>query len=474
MRNLFNLFALAGLAVLSTGAAVFAANQPQWGQCWTRNMVSSETGLPDSFDPATGANIRWSVALGTQSYATPIVAGGCVFIGTNNGSPRDPAVTGDRGVLMCFDEQTGVLHWQLLCLKLTNSIYWDWPNDGLCSPATIESNRVYLVTNRGEVLCLPLIGPTNSITETAALWRFDIINQCGVRQHDSAHASPLLDGRFLYINTSNGVDDSHTNICSPNAASLIVLDKTTGQLVAHDAEHIGPDIFHCTWSSPARGEVNGRRLIFFAGGNGVVYAFEPVRAGTGEIQTLKKVWQFDFDPAAPKENIHTYLRNRQQSPSNIYSLPVFHHNRLYVSGGGDMFWGKRQAWLKCIDAAQGRELWSYPLAKHTISTPAVVNGLVFVADVGHFLHCVDADTGQAYWTHDLNGEVWASPLVADGKVFIGTRKSDFFIFAAAKEKNLLSSVKLDSPIAGTATAANRTLFIATMKRLYAVAKTLSP
>ena len=34
-----------------------AADQPQWGQAWSRNMVSAERGLPDSFDPHTGSNI---------------------------------------------------------------------------------------------------------------------------------------------------------------------------------------------------------------------------------------------------------------------------------------------------------------------------------------------------------------------------------------------------------------------------------
>src|SRR5690349_18489356 len=84
-----------------------AADQPQWGQKFSRNMVSDEKGLPDSFDPATGKNIRWQVELGDQSYATPIVAGGKVLIGTNNERPRDPKHRGDRGVLMCFDEKDG-------------------------------------------------------------------------------------------------------------------------------------------------------------------------------------------------------------------------------------------------------------------------------------------------------------------------------------------------------------------------------
>jgi outer membrane protein assembly factor BamB len=311
-------------------------------------------------------------------------------------------------------------------------------------------------------------------TDADILWLFDIIKECGVRQHDSAHCSPLLDGLLLYANTSNGVDDKHKVIESPDAPSLIILDKTTGRLVARDDERIGDRIFHCTWSSPARGEVNSRPLIFFAGGNGVVYAFEPVKEVGNDVTKLKKVWWFDCDPAGPKENIHDYLRNREQSPVNVYGMPIFHGGRVYVAVGGDMWWGKRQAWLKCIDAAKtgditrNGEVWSYPLRNHTSSTPAVRDGLAFIADCGKTLHCVDAATGRACWTHETKGDIWASPLVADGKVFIGTRRGEFLILSATREKKLLAAIDMGSPISSSPIAANGILYIATMNRLFAV------
>jgi len=186
------------------------------------------------------------------------------------------------------------------------------------------------------------------------------------------------------------------------------------------------------------------------------------------------VWQFDFDPAPPKTNVHRYNSNRRESPSNFYAMPVFHHNRLYVAGGGDIWWGKNEAWLKCLDATGAGDtttnalVWSYQLQKHVLSTPAIDHGLVFIADCGHTFHCVDAETGKPCWTHELKGEAWASPLVADGKVYLGTRSGAFYVFAAAREKKLLSTIELDRPISSTATAANGVLYIATMNRLYAL------
>jgi len=169
-------------------------------------------------------------------------------------------------------------------------------------------------------------------------------------------------------------------------------------------------------------------------------------------------------------------RQRILVDCNFYGMPVFSRNRIYVAGGGDVFWGKNEAWLKCIDATRSGDIesngliWSYPLQKHVMSTPAIVNGLVFIADCGRAVHCLDADTGQPHWTEEINGEAWASPLVADGKVYLGTRSGSFYVFAASKEKKLLSTVELGDPISATATAANGVLYVATMRRLYALAR----
>jgi outer membrane protein assembly factor BamB len=492
-------FSLAGAAEMFNGS-VHGADQPQWGQAWSRNLVSHETGLPDSFDPATGKQIKWAAKLGTETHSTPVVASGRVLIGTNNGTPRDPKHEGDRGVLMCFDERTGDFLWQLAVSKRTEDKYFDWPGSGICSPATVEGDRVYIVNNRGEVMCLDLHGMANGndgpfmdegehmaprgtsplpvgAGDADIIWLFDLTSGAGIWSHDAANSSILIHGEYLYLNTGTGVDNTHKVIRTPDAPSLVVLDKATGRLVAREKEGIAPRIFHSTWASPSMAEVNGKALLFFAGGDGVIYAFNPLTGAPpkGEVLALEKAWHFDCDPSAPKENVHRYNGNRRVSPSNIYGMPVFYRDRIYVAGGGDIFWGKNEAWLQCIDATGKGDvtgtalLWSYPLERHVLSTPAIDQGLVFVADCGRKMHCVDAETGKAYWTHDITGEVWASPLVADGKVFLGARNGDFWVFAASKEKKVLSKVALGSPISGSACAANGVLYVATMSHLYALA-----
>jgi outer membrane protein assembly factor BamB len=482
-------------------AVTCQADQPQWGHAWTRNMVSAEKNLPAKFDTKSGLNVKWSARLGTETHSTPIVAGGRVYIGTNNGEPRDPKHEGDRGVLMCFDEKTGRFLWQLVVPKREEDRFHDWPNTGISSPVTVEGDRVYLVSNRGEVMCLDARGlsngndgpyrdearhmtPTNTAplalgpTDADILWLFDLTSGAGIWSHDSAHSSILIHGDHLYLNSGTGVDNTHKKIRTPDAPSLIVIDKHTGRYLAREQEAIAPNIFHCTWAAPALADIEGKSHIFFAAGNGLLYAFEPLKRNSspGQVETLRKLWAFDFDPNAPKENVYRFNQNRREGPTTFYGMPVVQNGRIYLAGGGDLFWGKNDAWLKCIAATNisgttnTAELWSYPLEKHVLSTPAIYYGMVFISDCGRKMHCVDAGTGKPLWTHDIKGEVWASPLVADGKVYLCTREGEFYIFAATREKQLLHHTNLGDKISATVTAANGTLFVATMSHLYAVAQ----
>jgi outer membrane protein assembly factor BamB len=474
-----------------------------WGQGHSRNMVSEDRGLPASFDPKSGRNIRWMADLGTSTYSSPIVARGRVFIGTNNGNPRDPRHIGDRGVLMCLDERTGRLLWQLVVPKLPHDPYLDCPGVGLTSSPAVEEDRVYLVSNRAEVLCLDLLGMTNGndgpfqdesrhaaplgaepialgALDADILWLTDLRSEVGAYPHDSANISVLVQGDYLYVSTPNGVDNTHRRRPSPQAPGLVVLDKRTGRLLARDNTGIGARVFHSTFSSPAFSVVKQKPLVFYGGGDGVVYGFDALPSSLPSTPPsispaiLNLVWSFDCDPAGPKQNISQYQGNRRESPSSIVGMPVVHDDRIYVAVGGDPWHGKRQCWLKCIDAArtgdvtQSATLWSYPLARHCIATPSVVNGMVFIADMGRTVHCLDANTGKPYWTHEVEDEVWGSTLVADGKLYVGTHGGTFWVLAAQRQKQVLSSVDLGSPVNSTPTAANGAIFVATMSRLYAV------
>src|ERR1041385_6687842 len=80
----------------AAGGAAFAADWPMWGNTPQRNMVSTEKNIPFQFDPgkykqggqvidmATTKGVKWIVKTGSETYGNPVVAGGRVYVGTNN------------------------------------------------------------------------------------------------------------------------------------------------------------------------------------------------------------------------------------------------------------------------------------------------------------------------------------------------------------------------------------------------------
>ena len=502
--------------LLAIAAACPAADRPQWGQADSRNMASAEKNLPATFapgrtgdsdriDPKTTRGVRWTARLGSITYASPVIAGGKVFIGTNNGSPRDDRHQGDRGVLLCLDEKTGRYLWQLVIPKYVKVRWGDWHYTGVSSSPSIVGDRAYVMTHRAEVLCLDVngladgnAGPftdegahmvargrkplTPRKTDADIVWAYDMAAELGVVPHNATNCSILVRGDLLYICTSNGVSWRHSDVPSPKAPSLIVLNRKTGKLVARDNVNIGPRIFHGQWSSPSFGLVGDKGdkgRVFFGGGDGVCYAFDAVTdPAPRKAGLLKTAWSFTCDT---KGTLDPARRAGQSpadpnGPSTIIAMPVFHDGRVYVVAGGDPWHGKRSGGLYCIKAdsagditASGR-LWSYTDLGQSTATPAVAGELVYAASYDGRVHCLDAVTGKPLWVHDAGGRITGSPLLADGKLYIATDRRELHVLAAGKVAKSLATIRLPSQVHSTPVAANGTLFLATDHYLYAVGK----
>ena len=509
-----------GAFVLAVSPAL-AEDWPQWGGTHARNMYCNARHLPEHLtadkspevkykgetyevDRSNLPNLKWVTKLGSQSYGNVTIRKGKVFIGTNNEHPRDPRHVGDRSIVMCFDEKTGEFLWQLVVPKLASGKVNDWEGLGILSSPTIEDDRVYLVSSRCEVICLDVNGMANGNdgpfkdeakyvvkdvildkgkpTERPSppiepgpkdadiIWRYDMIDELGVFPHNASDCAPLIIGDNVYVNTSNGQDWSHSTIPAPNAPSLIGLNKLTGEFIGEDDARIGPNILHGLWSSPSTGKVNDRQLIFYGGGDGVCYAFDPNPVKADDTSYLRKVWWYDCNPPERKK----FKYPDAEGPSEINATPVFWKNRVYISVGQDPEHGEGVGNITCIDATKTGDItktgkiWSYDKIHRSISTVSITpEGLLFVADFSGYVHCFDAETGELYWRHDLKAHVWGSTLVADGKVYIGDEDGDLAVFAASKEKKVLSEVNLGAPVYSTPVVANGVLYIASNSHLFA-------
>ena len=443
---------------------------PMWGGTADRNMVSNAKNMPVKWDVKTGENVKWVAALGSQSYGNTVVAGGQVYIGTNNEGLRDPKQPGDRGVLMAFDEKTGEFLWQQANEKLAAGRVNDWPFQGVCSSPLIEGEKVWYVSNRAEVVCLDAKGfrdgendgPVKDEKLTGKfdadiIWKFDMMEEVGSQPHNMANASPVAYGDLLYICTSNGQDESHVNIPSPKAPSIIALNKTTGKLVwEHNA--VEGRILHGQWSSPAVGKIGDVVQVVHGQGDGWIRGYE--------AESGKLLWEFDSNP---KDSKWPKTRNE------LISTPIISGNLVYVANGQDPEHGEGPGHLYCIDATKRGDItktgqvWHFDKIRRSISTGALHEGLLYYSDFSGFLHCIDAKTGTELWQHDMFAAIWGSPMVIDGKVYLGDEDGDVAILQAGKEKKVLAEINMGSSVYSTPVPANGALFIMNRNQLFALA-----
>jgi len=543
------------LLVLTTAWIVLpftagAGDWPQWGGTSHRNMVSTETGLPDLRPPSGQAAVylseagcpyvKWKAAIGSTTWGNPTVAAGRVYVGTSG-----PGRKG--GLVKCLDAATGNLLWQLHSpardfpvperpqrypkyspwdlLVATHAQVQGW---GVCSSTSVDGDRAYVLTQRGEVLCLDVQGMANgndgpfhdeaqyqrdegradfpAASESAdILWLYDLWTEVKTRPADTFSNAALIHGNVLYISTCNGIErwpNWHGKPAAPpnpDAPNLIALDKHTGRLLATDDTPIGKALLHGQWSPPSLGKVNGKTLIFYGGGDGVCYAFEALDEVPDKPVKLKTVWSYDCNPpeykgigvenyslgdkdvvrdvmgdskAVAAELARHYDRDKRLlSMSEIIGSPVFHQNRVYVAIGRDPRHGPGRGALHAIDATKTGDItrsgrvWCYDAIDRSLSTPSVADGLVYAADLTGRLHCLDADTGRCYWTHDTRQETWGSTLAADGKVYLVTRRS-FHVLAAGKEKKEYSAIRMGADCSPI--AADGVLYVVLRGTLYAL------
>ena len=504
--------------------------------------------------------VLWKARLGSRTHGGPIVAGGRVYVGTNNDHPRNTRDTekgpdgsveaAQKGALMCFDATTGKFLWQAVHDKLTEDVaiavcHLGWGNSGIPSSPTVIGNRVYYVGHDCRVVCADVNGFADGnqgfqnekykdATDADVIWQYDMRRELKVFTHQLTNCSPLVVGDRIFICTGNGVGLDYIKVPAPDAPALICLDRETGKLLWKDGSP-GKNILQGQWCSPAYAAEPVPQVIH-GQGDGWLRAFDPA--------TGKLLWKFDGNRKGAQ-----YDLGGHGDRSDFLAAPVVHNGRVYIGTGQDPQNGTGPAHLWCIDLKKAVEFgakspdhdvsrdllvriekreneakvvtkpnpasalaWVYggPDDRtwtprdfrfgRTLSTVAVVDDIVYAAELNGDLHCLNANTGDFYWRYALEGSVWGSPYYVDGKVLVATDAGDLLIFRhtnrpdridaieeaknepnkeAAKAtratackrleaKYLLARIEFPAPIHTTPTVVNGVLYVATDDTLYAL------
>jgi len=539
---------IVAIAILTLGTST-RADWPQWGGSPGRNNAPDGKNVPvewnvGEFDYKTrdwksesAENVLWVSKLGDQSYGSPVVAGGRIFCATNNSTgyvARYPSKV-DLGCLLCFRQRDGKFGWQLSREKLktdsgrTDDAY-DWGHVGICCSPLVEGDRLWVVTNRGEVVCVDTDGfydnendgpakdePNENRDEADVVWLYDMMKELGVRQHNMCSCSVTAAGDLLLVITGNGRDDMEDAMEAPDAPSFIALDKHTGKLLWADATP-GKNILHGQWGSPAAGILGGVPQAIFPGGDGWLYSFLAEKSdsvagsATGKPKLL---WKFDCSAKKAK-----WEAGGGGDRNNIIATPVICDGRVYITGGQDPEHGEGKSTVWCIDPTKRGDVsselvfdkagkpvpprreqgcdesagetikpnpnsavvWSYSgedvngdgkfefeeKMHRTLGMPAIKDGILAIADIAGLFHCIDAKTGKMHWTHDMLAGMWGSPLIVDGKIYIADEDGDVAVFELSPKKKMLAENNVESSVYSAPVYCDGVLYISTRDQLIAI------
>jgi glucose dehydrogenase len=268
---------------------------------------------------------------------------------------------------------------------------WTFTTGGLvtASPAVVKG-VLYVPASDGRVYAL-------NATTGVLIWQSVPI--------EAGYPSPAVVGGRVYVGT--GVD-----FCR-----LYALDAATGAVLWSTPE-IGGGI-----TSPA---VAGGRVYVGAGKS--LYALDAV---TGAFVWTAPIDTIFSSPAVAAGKVYVgagpkvyaldaatggvvWIANAGSPSAGVWSSPAVVAGRLYV-GSNDF--GAPNTYA--FDAETGQLEWvaENPFAI-TLSSPAVANGLVYIASTDSLLTAHDAETGATVWQKELS-TYNSSPTVANGVLYAG-------------------------------------------------------
>ena len=282
--------------------------------------------------------VLWRFETGSRSISSPEVAGGVIYIGSND------------SYVYALDAVTGEQRWRF------QTGHW------VSSPTVVEG-VVYVGSGDSYVYALDAV-------TGAQRWRFQ--TGAGVESH------PAVVEGVVYI----GSNDSY----------LYALDGATGE--QHWRFQTGDEVT----SSPA---VLGG-VVYIGSGDSYVYALEAAtgaqrwRFQTGDEVASSPavvegvvsigsrdnyVYALDAATGAQRWRFQTggWVPSTQSPPAVVEGV-------VYV--------GSHDNYVYALDAATGKERWRFQTDGEVFSSPAVVDGVVYIASDDGYVYALEAATGE--------------------------------------------------------------------------------
>jgi len=236
-----------------------------------------------------------------------------------------------------------------------------------------------------------------------------------------------------------------------SAAPSITLSKKSGPptskiLVSGRGfkSSVGVDIFFDTKDkalvvTDRKGEFHGARIHVprraFPGRHWVTALERNNDKGAQEPFLVQTNWsQLGFDADGTRLNPYENVLNPKTAGSldlkwsypiggGVFSSPAVVNGVVYVGGGDSNVYA--------LDAHTGAKIWNYTTGFVVGTSPAVANGVVYINSYDGNLYALKARTGAKLWSYhtgDWVSSSLTSPAVVNGRVYVGSVNAHVYAF----------------------------------------------
>ncbi len=166
----------------------------------------------------------------------------------------------------------------------------------------------------------------------------------------------------------------------------------------------------------------------------------------------------------------THSSTAQQGPSTLSLTWKFTTNGSVISSpsivNGIVYFGSQDKNIYAIGAWGGNLIWKFATQGPVESSPAVVNGKVYTGGDDGYVYCLDANNGALLWKTFVNGNqeftfgsvvLKSSPAVVGGKVYIGSLDGNMYALDA-NTGTVLWQFKANGPIESSPAAAYNAVY----------------
>lgn len=385
----------------------------------TADGQSKATGLPLNWSETQ--NILWKTAIHDLGYSTPVIWGSKIWLTT-------ATKNGDSLFAIGIDLASGEVLHDIELFKPKHRQMNHALNSFATPSAVVEEGRVYVHFGVYGTACLD-----SNTGET--LW---VRNDLKCNHFQGPVSSPVLYDDLLIL-TFMGYD----------VQFVIALDKNSGETVWRKERpkeiysNLATGSLPQSYETPVILEVEGKAQL--------IHNSSKVATGL-DPRTGEEIWRYVY------------------TADNAVSRIVAGHGLFFVGHGAV----RGQAVLAAVrqggsgDITETHVVWKNEDDMPLLSSPVLVDDLLYSVSVYAILVCLEAKTGKEVWRERFSGMFGPSLLHADNRIYLCNKRGETIVFAPGRTYRELAVNKLDGSFSASPVVAGDTLLLRSETHLYRV------